>query len=120
MCLICEKRIEDKKEGQMHLRVDGSALRMVLQLKFNEASPSGSAGAVRCYCGDTRLLSLSLLCPKHRIAHFLPPTGVRFQNKAREKYYFYNDVSTRLISGDAAFWDLALVTRGKIPKPTSP
>ena len=38
-----------RKEGQMHLDGDASALRTMLQLKFNEAS----APAVRRYCADT-------------------------------------------------------------------
>lgn len=38
-----------KKEGLVHLDVNGSALSTVPQLKFNEASPFCSTGSFRCY-----------------------------------------------------------------------
>lgn len=43
------RRRGGKKEGLVHLDVNGSALSTVPQLKFNEASPFCSTGSVRCY-----------------------------------------------------------------------
>lgn len=37
----------------MHLDVNGNALSIVLQLKFNEAALFCSTGAVRCYRADS-------------------------------------------------------------------
>lgn len=73
-----------KKEGQMHLDVDGNALGVVLQLKFNEASPFCSTRAFRSSCADSLLLSLAFLCTQLLITYFFP-TGVQFQNKSHEK-----------------------------------
>lgn len=52
----------------MHLDVNGNALSIVLQLKFNEASPFCSTRAVRCYRADSLLLSLPFSC--HLLAFF--------------------------------------------------
>lgn len=53
----------------MRLDVDGNALSIALQLKFNEASPFCSTTAVRCYCADSLLFSFPL--SRHLLAFTL-------------------------------------------------
>lgn len=75
-----EGKKKEKKEGLVHLDVNGTALSTVPQLKFNEASPFCSTGSVRR--GRLSVLSSTASFPdNHRL---FPPIGVSL-NKAIKK-----------------------------------